>query len=215
MKKIIGIFLCFSMIFISCGKKDTNLKVICIGASNTRGYQLPDLDNNCYPGQLQTLFGEKAEVVNYGVGGTTIMKDGDMSYWDTLSFRQAEESEPDIVIFDFGWNDMKPVNRGQMEDNFVKDYCEMIELFAAMPSRPDIYIILPPLYGTEKIKEDFRYLNGFYQEIIEKENITPIDLYTPMIDVKNFYNSDLTHYSVAGCGRAAEEVYKVVSEDLL
>ena len=189
------------------------IKVACIGASNTRGYQLPDLDSNCYPGQLQKIAGDKWLVMNYGVGGSTIMKSGDIPYWQTLSFKTAQEFEPDIVIFDFGWNDLKPVNIGKMEKDFVKDYSEMIKLFAGLPSRPDIYIILPPLYDSPQTREGYEYLRGFYGKIIRKNNITPIDVYTPVTAVREYFNSDLVHYSVKGCGRVAEEVYKVVSED--
>jgi lysophospholipase L1-like esterase len=197
-------------------EKSGPLKVACLGASNTRGYQLPDLDNNCWPGQLQTLAGAEWQVMNFGCGGATVMKEGDISYWDTLSLRQAWAFEPDVVIIDFGWNDMKPCNRDRMEAEFVRDYNALIGEFAALPSKPRFYIVLPPLYEspTNGIAEKYGVLEGYYRQVIEQNDITPIDLHTPMAGVKEYYIMDLTHYSVEGCGRAAGEVYQILSATL-
>lgn len=221
-----AVLLAAALMVLSCGKgrktpaagmaqrDDGILRVACLGASNTRGYQLPDLDNNCWPGQLQTLAGETWQVMNYGCGGATLMKEGDISYWDTLSIRQAREFLPDVVIIDFGWNDMKPVNRGRMEAEFVRDYNALIAEFAALPSKPEFYIILPPLYEspTNGIAEKYSVLEGYYRQVIEQNEITPIDLHTPMAGVREYYISDLVHYSVAGCTRAADEVYTVLKQ---
>lgn len=144
------------------------------------------------------------------------MKEGHISYWISLGYRQAREFKPDVVIFDFGWNDLRPMNRDKMADNFVKDYNALIAEFAGMEQKPLLFILLPPLYETDTNDKALGYsvLKSFYDVIISQNDITPIDLHATMATVRDFYNSDLTHYSVKGCAHAAAKIHEAVSEKL-
>jgi lysophospholipase L1-like esterase len=222
MNRLYFIVLCGVILLAGCtgkGKseaKEGPLRIACIGGSNTRGYQIPDLEHNSWPGQLQTLGGARWQVLNFGSSVATVMKEGDISYWDSPVLRQALESEPDVVIMDFGWNDIKPTNRVRMQAEFVRDYNALISEFAALPSKPRIFIMLPPVYETADngIVEKYAALEVCYRQILEQKGLTPIDLHTPMAGVKEYFIRDLVHYSIEGCGRAAQEVYQVLSATL-
>ncbi len=227
MKKIIIVPILVLMI-MSCSRtadsgkqgqvrsKDSVLKIACLGASNTEGYQIPDVINNSWPGQLQTMAGPGWKVLNAGCGGTTIMEQGNLPYRISLAYKQATKMEPDVAIFDFGWNDMRPMNRPGMEENFVKDYNALIAEFASMPTRPRLFLILPPLYETPHNNKaaDYAILEGYYRQILSDNEITPIDLHATMSNMREFYNDDLVHYSVKGCAHAAAQVYEAITREL-
>ena len=99
---------------------------------------------------------------------------GDCAYWDQPTYHEAMASEPDIVTIMLGTNDAKGCNwdrtpdgvQGQGKirqsfplfsfahtqmisscgagDLFQNDYKDMIEKFRALPSKPKIYVVLPP-----------------------------------------------------------------------
>ena len=105
------------------------IKVACIGNSITAGFGLRT--NESYPLKLQALLGSAYKVVNYGVSGTTILKDpndgntnldldqSQWSYWEAdddpkrdvtggkEQYDLALASKPDIVIIKFGTNDAR------------------------------------------------------------------------------------------------------------
>src|ERR1700733_8141303 len=103
---IIGLFvLQFSV------NAQNKLKVACIGASITYGARIENREQNCYPTQLQQMLGNNYQVTNYGVSGTTLIKKGDLPYWNTNEYKTALAANPDIVIIDLGGNDSKLINR--------------------------------------------------------------------------------------------------------
>lgn len=90
---------------ISPQKSPGTIRILCLGDSVTFG----DFVNNneTYPHHLQALFEENlmpVEVINAGVGGTTIV--------DHLYFlRKSMEIQPDIVILTFSENDIDDLSR--------------------------------------------------------------------------------------------------------
>src|ERR1700748_2363999 len=96
------------------------VKVACVGASITYGAFIPDREQNCYPAQLQKMLGDKYQVTNYGVSGTTMLRNGNLPYWKTKQYQEALASLPDLVFIDLGGNDAKLINRKHY-DEFEKD----------------------------------------------------------------------------------------------
>src|SRR5438552_964968 len=80
-------------------------RVACIGDSITAGG-----GTNSYPALLQKLLGDKYEVKNFGVSGTTLLKHGDHPYWNTKQFTDATQFDPNVVTIKLGTNDTKPQN---------------------------------------------------------------------------------------------------------
>jgi lysophospholipase L1-like esterase len=135
-------------------------QVAAVGDSITAGY-LSSCGLN-YPNQLQSLLGSGFKVTNYGVGGTTLLRKGDNPYWNTPAFKAASTSDADIVIIALGTNDAKTQNWQTHSADYPSDYKALIEIFKAMPSKPEVHIAIPP-----PLYRDGVY--GMLQEVVNTE----------------------------------------------
>lgn len=86
---------------------EVNLRILCLGDSFTFGDYVSD--DETFPHMLKKLFDEKfpgrIEVINAGVGGTTIV--------DQLNFLQKSlRIRPDVVVLTFYENDISGLSRG-------------------------------------------------------------------------------------------------------
>ena len=65
-------------------KKEGITRIIAVGDSITFGSCSSDPDTKSYPSQLMYMLKDdtKFEVINLGLGGRTMMKTGDMPYWN-------------------------------------------------------------------------------------------------------------------------------------
>jgi lysophospholipase L1-like esterase len=115
-------------------------KIACVGASTTSGDG--STAGHHYPDELQRLEGASAEVKNFGVSGTTMLRAVSASYWNTPQFTQALAYQPDVAIIWFGGNDAKPENWTAHKGEFLGDYEAMIRMFQALPSHPRTYVVL-------------------------------------------------------------------------
>ena len=113
-------FLLILLLTTGCNKK---IKVACVGDSITFGYGIADRTYNSYPSQLQRMLGGEFEVKNFGVSGATLLKKGDLPYWNTEAYRDALSYRPDVVYIKLGSNDSKAINRKHYH-HFVSDYKE-------------------------------------------------------------------------------------------
>jgi lysophospholipase L1-like esterase len=80
--------------------------VACVGDSITAGQS----EKTSYPRQLQVILGEGYEVLNFGVGGTCLVEDGDLPYSEQETYQSALHCIPDILIVMLGTNDLKTQN---------------------------------------------------------------------------------------------------------
>ena len=123
-------------------------RVACVGDSITAGY-LSSCGLN-YPNQLQTLLGAEFNVTNYGSGGKTMLKpehlpSGDRaSYWATRQYAQALNSSSDIIVLMLGTNDADRPRWAQSSASFADDYVAMAQSFLALPTKPKLYLMVPP-----------------------------------------------------------------------
>ena len=78
---------------------------------------------------------------------------GNCAYRNTSRYRNATTCTPDIVTIMMGTNDAKGQNWNGVETNglpvgagtqFAADYRTMIAMFKALPSKPKVYVVLPP-----------------------------------------------------------------------
>ena len=70
------------------------------------------------------------------------MKKGNKPYISSHYYRGALLTDPNVVIIMFGTNDSK---KGNWDRNrFMLDYHKMIRSFQVLPSRPKIYLMIPP-----------------------------------------------------------------------
>src|SRR6187551_2094406 len=77
-------------------------KVACVGNSITYGATVAQRVQNNYPKQLDDLLGGAWDVRNYGVSGTTMLKNADNPYWDKRQFSTAKSFNPDYIIIELG-----------------------------------------------------------------------------------------------------------------
>jgi lysophospholipase L1-like esterase len=114
------------------------IKVAAVGASTTAGSG--STAGHSYPDELQRELGAEYEVKNFGVGGTTLLRKGDRSYWDTSEFKAALAYQPDIALIWFGGNDSKAENWTPYKGEFLGDYLSMIRMFQGLPSRARTFV---------------------------------------------------------------------------
>lgn len=117
------------------------IKLACVGDSITQG--VGAAGGKSWPDQIRTMLGDKWEVKNFGVSGSTLLNSGDKPYQKEGAFKNAKAFVPDVVVIMLGTNDTKPQN-WKHKDTFAADYQDMIKQFAELPSKPRIFICYPP-----------------------------------------------------------------------
>jgi acyl-CoA thioesterase-1 len=189
-------------------------KIACIGDSITQGYNLNNPALESYPGRIQQLLGTNNFLVrNFGVGGRTLLKQGDFPYWNETAFADSRAFNPDIVVIQLGTNDAKPYN-WRYGTNFVRDYKAMIAIYAALPSAPQIYLCTPcPVFGA-----------GAYDisPDVVRTNIAPTvrelagELLLPLIDLNSrmtnaLWFPDTVHPDSKGAATMAAVIFEALT----
>jgi lysophospholipase L1-like esterase len=187
-------------------------RVACVGDSITFGHGIKDREHDAYPGVLSTMLGQKYDVRNFGVSGTTTMMGTDMPYMNEQAYKDALEFNPQIVTIKLGTNDSKPFNWKESE-HFKQDLKTLIESFRALPSKPKIWLCLPvPAYGHAWGINDSIISNGvipFIKEVAQEENLPVIDLNT-QFQGKRQYFPDTIHPNEEGEKMIAEFIFNTI-----
>jgi acyl-CoA thioesterase I len=205
------LFLAFCLsLFITFVFAQSKIKVACIGNSITFGYGLKP--GEAYPTILQQLLGEKYEVTNFGISARTLLRKGDLPYWNEAKYKEALALNPDIVIIKLGTNDTKAHNWVH-KDDFVKDYEDLIESFKQLPSHPKIYVCTPfPIFtnrfGIRDSIVTADMLPGI-KIITKKTKVKTIDLYHAFAGQSNLV-FDGVHPTKEGAALLAQKIYKAI-----
>ena len=211
MKRITLILLSVIVLTISACNREP-VRVACVGDSITYGHGIKDRLHDAYPGVLSSMLGEKYDVRNFGVSGTTTMMDTDMPYMNEQAYKDALEFNPQIVTIKLGTNDSKPFNWKEQE-HFKKDLKTLIESFRSLPSKPKIWLCLPvPAYGHAWSINDSIIYNGvipYIKEVAQEEDLSLIDLNTPFQNKKQYF-PDTIHPNEEGEKMIAEIIYNEV-----
>ena len=183
-------------------------KVACVGDSITYGSTIEDREKFSYPAQLQNLLGEKFEVKNFGVSGTTLLSRGDSPYVKTKEYVAAQAYKPEVVVINLGTNDSKPQN-WKHKKHFKKDYQNMINAFKNLPTKPRVYVCLPTPAFPERwgirdsiIKEE---TIPMLKELAFEMNLPMIDFYTPLVGKADHF-PDKVHPNKIGAAVLARRV---------
>ncbi len=183
MKKIIPVILTV-LLLVSCSEKI--LKVACIGDSITEGAGLAKQSETSYPVVLDSILGNKYDVLNCGRSATTLQRKGDFPYWISKEFSNVFVYKPNIIVIKLGTNDTKPQNWNAKR--FEQDYQSLIDTLKTMATSPKIYLCLPvPVYKSEWGINDSTLTNGVIpviKKIADKNKLPLIDLYTGMSNQK-------------------------------
>ena len=142
---LLRLSLCLAFLFpgIPCGK--AAISIACVGDSITYGVGVTSPTTQSYPAKLQQLLGTNYAVGNYGVSGTTLLKEGDMPYWNTAAFAvsHGRPTPPNIVIIMLGSNDSKPQN-WVYGTNFYAEYAQFVATYTNLSPSPRVLICTPP-----------------------------------------------------------------------
>ncbi|HVW98246.1 MAG TPA: GDSL-type esterase/lipase family protein [Mucilaginibacter sp.] len=188
-------------------------RIACVGASITYGATLQQPGVQSYPAQLQRLLGSGYQVSNFGVSSATMLRKGDLSYWNTGAYRDALQSRPDIVFIDLGGNDSKLVNRVYL-DEFTKDCKDMVRSFQQLPSHPRIVLLLPiPAFLTDTSQiNDHVIVNRIIPQIRQVAydgHLEVIDMHSLFIN-HEAWMPDKIHPNVQGAAITAKRLYDLV-----
>ena len=190
------------------------IKVACVGNSITEGAGIET--GKTYPDQLQTLMGDAYEVRNYGIGGRTLLKKGDFSYWQEEKYKEVLAWAPDVVIIKLGTNDSKPQNWIYNEE-FEHDYRAFIQSFKHIKGHRKIFICTPvPVFQdafgiTAAIVQD--EIVPIVNKVAKAEGVVLIDLFTALSGKGEMF-PDGVHPNADGARAMAEEIYSVLKQDL-
>jgi acyl-CoA thioesterase-1 len=185
--------------------------VACVGDSITAG---------AWPGKLGTLLGNTYTTNNYGVSGTTLLKNGDVPYWNTQQFKDSHTVMPNIVVIMLGTNDSKPQNWGTHSGEYVGDYEALIDSYTALASKPRIFLNLPPPAGTNGFGISGMIIETeilpLVKQVANQKGVATIDIFSAF-GGHNFdptlYGSaaDQVHPGDTGAQKIADTVYAAIT----
>ena len=213
-KKIMVILLLFML--AACADKAAKfkpLRVVCLGDSITYGYKLENPAKQSYPAQLNKLSRGQWHVLNSGVNGATLLKQGDIPIVKQAAYQRAMKFRPDVVVVILGTNDMKKTN-WKYRQHFVSDYGELIENFRTLESKPHIIACtIPPIFGAHANgfgEEKTIEINRKVRQVVAHENIDLLDIYTPLLKREKLFQ-DGVHPDARGAQEIAILVLDKVS----
>jgi acyl-CoA thioesterase I len=206
MKYLLFSVFIFVSFMISAQKK---IKVACVGNSITEGADLGI--GKRYPEQLQILMEGGYEVRNYGLGGRTVLRKGDFSYWQEEKYKEVLEWNPEVVIIKLGTNDSKPQNWIYGEE-FETDYRAFVQSFKKLIGVHKIFICTPvPVFkdlgGIEAGTVD--EIASMVKNVAVSEKVSLIDLHTSLADKSDLF-PDGVHPNAEGAKAIAEHVFRAI-----
>lgn len=205
------IFIAF--ILLAAIVSNAQTKIACIGNSITAGTAVGG-PANAYPAYLQTLLGTKYVVHNDGVTTTTMLKKGDLPYWQHGMLPDVFSFLPNIITIKLGTNDTKPQNWDAHYMDFKKDYIAMIDTLASVVSHPKIWLILPvPVLITNYGINDtaLQKIIPIIKQIALEKALPVIDANTPLKNHMQWYNSDGVHPNAVGEDTIAHIIYRALT----
>jgi lysophospholipase L1-like esterase len=191
------------------------IRVTCIGASITAGATLPDPATQSYPAHLQRLLGNKYIVSNFGVSSATMLRKGDLSYWDTKAYQQALQSRPDVVFIDLGGNDSKLINRVHLQE-YEHDATDMLRSFIQLPSHPRVILLQPIpafLADTNQIfdKVIVNSIIPQLRRLAYNQHVELLDIHSMFVNHEDWM-PDKIHPNLEGTTLTAERLYAAITQ---
>ncbi len=188
------------------------VRVACVGDSITYGARIFNREAKCYPTQLGVLLGTNYSVKNFGVNGATLLKHGDIPYWQMRAFKAAQVFKPDVAVINLGANDAAVYN-WIYKYEFVRDYIELIRSFQSnscatvwicypTPTYPGPYDFTDPIVVNEIIP--------MINEIARQTGAKIIDLYRPLSGKPELF-PDTVHPNADGARLMAEAVFSAIT----
>ncbi|MBR2046053.1 MAG: hypothetical protein IJ958_07955 [Agathobacter sp.] len=228
--EMISLFLVMSCIggicswSIYCPRKErakrNKRRILCIGDSITFGSGVTFFRRSkSFPAALERLLGKEFQVLNYGIPGATMSLKSDKPYSESF-FQDARNTNPEICLLMLGTNDSKPHNWNAYL--YEKSLKECIKEVLQFPSKPQLYLMLPPAafsVGGKPIVYEIRdeVIRAEVCPIVkaqaQKYNIGIIDLYSVMENHPEYF-VDGVHPNEQGNQCIAEMIFKELKKDI-
>ena len=191
-------------------------KIACIGNSITYGYGLSSPSGQSYPTLLQEMLGDNYLVKNYGVSARTLLKNGNLPYWNEPQYTESKAFNPDTVIIMLGTNDAKlKLNWLPYHDEFVLDYEALVSAFKNLPSKPEIWVCeVVPAYRKIWDISDSTIVHGVNPAIVtvaNEEGVHLIDMYKKMSGHPEWFQDDGIHPNKEGAESMAGFIYEEIT----
>ena len=199
------------------------INVGCVGDSITAGVGVLNPSVDSYPARLQKLLGANYNVINDGLSGATLLKQGDTPYWGTPTWRQSYgrslATAPNIVIIMLGSNDSKSWN-WVYGTNFYSNYYDLIQTYVTnrvLPN-PRILICTPPPATNNSVSINPGVLATNISPIIRQLGT---DLGLQVIDMQSLLAghyellADGVHPNIQGTAVMAAIVYTALMGDTM
>lgn len=199
----------------------SKITIACVGDSITYGHGANDRIEDSYPAKLQKLLGNKFNVLNFGVNGMTVLNNTQTPYIKTEKYLDSIDSDADIVIIMLGTNDAKLANWARNEQDFRKDYKQLILQYKQMSSKPVVFIATSPTawrhYGVlndntiipEIVDEKIVVIQ---KELAEELGCRIIDIHE-RTKIMEKYFPDTIHPNSEGYSIIASYIYEKIKQD--
>ena len=192
------------------------IRIACIGDSITFGAGLlfRGREKIVWTALLNGLLGENYQVLNYGISGATLQREGDKSYRDFPQLEKAKEAEASFYILMLGTNDSKPYNWDAQR--YETQLSEWISELKEVDGAGRLILMTPPFTCPVKGKKEVAF--DILNEVIRDE-IRPIVMRTAaendlqVIDLYAFteghgeWFADGVHPNKLGNQKIAEQIY--------
>ncbi len=180
------------------------VRVACVGDSITAG--------SSYVHDLVGLLGGNYSVRNFGVGLASVSLATTKPYMNQPVFQHAKDFQPDIVVIMLGTNDAITWYQGSI-GNFTSDYKLLISEFEALPSKPDVYLVVPPPIFDDSLGPNSTILEEQIipqiRQISNETGLTLIDFHEEMATHPEYF-SDGVHLTEEGSRFVAEKIFHAI-----
>ncbi len=189
-------------------------KIACIGNSITYGYGLSSPSEQSYPALLQVMLGDDYLVKNFGVSARTLLKHGNLPYWNEPQYAEAKAFNPDTVIIMLGTNDAKlKVNWEPFHNEFISDYEALVRAFKNLSSKPEVWVCeVVPAYRKIWDISDSTIVHGVnpaIMKVAKEEHVHLVNMYNKMSGHPEWFQDDGIHPNKEGAEAMAGIFYEV------
>lgn len=189
-------------------------RIACIGDSITFGAGVQmTRKTDAWTYLWQRRLGDGFQVLNYGVSGATLQREGDFPYRMVGFLHLLEKARPEMIVLMLGTNDAKPYNWD--ENRFAREFEEFVAELLGLPWPHRLALMTPPKVFPEEqtgviafdielspIRDSIRPL---VYALGKRYSLSVVDLYELTEEHPEFF-SDGVHPNVLGNQMIAERI---------
>jgi lysophospholipase L1-like esterase len=207
------------LLFAHPGRADhKKRRIACIGDSITFGAGVAQTrKEHAWTFVWNRALGDAFQVLNYGVSGATLQKEGDFPYHKVGFLKRLEKDASELILLMLGTNDAKPYNWN--EKRFFREYEAMIQDLTRKSRDCRLVLMAPPRAFPDEKTGIVGYdidpgpIEGSIRNTVfslgEKYGLQVIDLFSLTKDHPEYFD-DGVHPNAEGnrviAGYLAEEI---------